>query len=202
MWNLVYKDLVLQKKTLLILLPLLFVYLFVGTSTIWVGILFCIAVIMQAFFMDEKSSIHLLWNALPYTRKEIVSSKYIGACVFTCLILLPIFIGNWLIHGEIMQWKQLLFIISAVTLFLSFAFPFSYLFKSQYLMIAFIALFVLYLLVINTFLPDLNDRLRAAVRTVLALDDFQLYLGTILSVTTLYLLSWLLSIRIYSQKVF
>ena len=59
------------------MLPLLFVSLFLSTSAIWFGFIFCFAIIMQSFSMDEKASIHLLLNSLPYTRKEIVSSKYI-----------------------------------------------------------------------------------------------------------------------------
>lgn len=202
MLNLIRKEIVLQKKTLMIVLPLLLVYLFVGTSTIWVGVIFCITLIIQSFSMDEKSYIQLLLNSLPYTRKEIVSSKYLGACVFTLLILLTIFIGNFVIHGEITQWKQLLFILCTVAVFISFAFPFSFQFKSRYLMMGFAVLFVLYLIVVSKFIPNLNDRLREGIRIILSFDNSLLYLGVILSVVFLYILSWMLSIRIYSRKVF
>nr|WP_106782820.1 ABC-2 transporter permease [Lysinibacillus timonensis] len=202
MFNLVRKDIVLQKNTLLILLPFLFVYLFVGTSTVWVGILFCIAIIMQAFSMDEKTPVHLLLNSLPYTRKEIVSSKYISTFIFTLLVLVTIFMGNLIIHREIIQWEQLLIIIGSVTIFISFAFPFSYLFKSQYLLIASIVVFVLYFIIVNSFIPDLNDRVREVIQWVLSIDNSLLYLGVILSVVLLYIFSWMVSIRIYSRKVF
>ena len=87
MLNLIRKDIVLQKGTLLILLPALFFYLLVGKSDIWVGVIFCIAIIMQSFALDEKSSTNLFLNSLPYTRKEIVSSKYIVAIAFTLLVV-------------------------------------------------------------------------------------------------------------------
>ena len=87
------------------MLPVLFVYLFLETSSIWVGIIFCIVIIMNAFSMDEKTSINLLLNSLPYTRKEIVSSKYIGAIYFNCYVV-TIFIGNLIIHREIMHGKN------------------------------------------------------------------------------------------------
>src|SRR4051794_18493216 len=60
MLNLIRKDIVLQKNTLMIMLPLLFVSLFLSTSAIWFGFIFCFAIIMQSFSMDEKTSIHLL----------------------------------------------------------------------------------------------------------------------------------------------
>jgi len=85
MFNLIRKDIVLQKITLLIMLPLLVVYLFLENSSVWGGIIFSIAIIMNAYNIDEKSSIHMLLNSLPYTRNEIVSSKYIGAFIFMVL---------------------------------------------------------------------------------------------------------------------
>ncbi len=192
---------ILQKKTLPFMLLFLFIYLFVNVSTSWVAIVFCIVIIMNAFQTDETSSANLLLNSLPYTRKEIVSSKYIGALIFIFLTLLTIFIGNWMIHREIMQWEVLLFITSIVMGLISFAFPFSYLFNSKYLLIGFGGVFVVYMVTLS-FIPNLNDRVREVVQTVLSLDNSLFYIGIILSVGLLYVLSWILSIRIYSRKVF
>lgn len=201
MLNLIRKDMILQKKTLPFMLLFLFVYLFVNVSTSWVAIVFCIVIIMNAFQTDETSSANLLLNSLPYTRKEIVSSKYIGALIFIFLTLLTIFIGNWMIHREIMQWEILLFITSIVMGLISFAFPFSYLFNSKYLLIGFGGVFVVYMVTLS-FIPNLNDRVREVVQTVLSLDNSLFFLGIILSAGLLYVLSWILSIRIYSRKVF
>lgn len=201
MLNLIRKDMILQKKTLPFMLLFLFIYLFLNVSTSWVAIVFCIVIIMNAFQTDETSSANLLLNSLPYTRKEIVSSKYIGALIFIFLTLLTIFIGNWMIHREIMQWEILLFITSIVMGLTSFAFPFSYLFNSKYLLIGFGGVFVVYMVTLS-FIPNLNDRVRELVQTVLSLDNSLFYLGIILSVGLLYVLSWILSIRIYSRKVF
>jgi len=201
MLNLIRKDMILQKKTLPFMLLFLFIYLFVNVSTSWVAIVFCIVIIMNAFQTDETSSANLLLNSLPYTRKEIVSSKYIGALIFIFLTLLTIFIGNWMIHREIMQWEVLLFITSIVMGLISFAFPFSYLFNSKYLLIGFGGVFVVYMVTLS-FIPNLNDRVREVVQTVLSLDNSLFYIGIILSVGLLYVLSWILSIQIYSRKVF
>ena len=90
---------------------------------------------MNAYATDEKSSIHMLLNSLPYTRKEIVSSKYIGAIIFTGMVVFTIFIGNLIIHQEITMWKDILLIVSFVMIAISLMFPFSYKFKSQYMLI-------------------------------------------------------------------
>ncbi|WP_062352787.1 ABC-2 transporter permease [Bacillus kwashiorkori] len=202
MLNLIRKDFLLQKNILLIMLTLLFVSINFATSAIWVGILFSIAIVMQCFSADEKSPIHLLLNSLPYSRKEIVSSKYIGACVFVILVLVTIFIGHLIIHKEIFPWRNMLFITNIVLIFISFAFPFSYMFNSHYLLIASGVLFVLYLMLINLFLPNLNDMIREISGLVLALDNDQSYLIVSLGVLIIYFFSWVLSIRIYSKKIF
>jgi len=202
MLQLIRKDIILQKYTLLVMLPILLLYLTLNYSVVWIGIIFCIAIIMQSFSVDEKSTSHMLLNALPYTREEIVNSKYIGAGVFTFLILLIIFLGNLIINKEIIQWKQLFLIMSIVALFVSFAFPFSYLFKSQYLLFGGIALFVLYIVTVSKFIPDLNDRIREVVGIVLSFEQSLVYVGGFVLVGLLYLFSWMISISIYKRKVF
>ncbi len=201
MFNLILKDILLQKHALLVMLPALLIYLFFGTSSIWVGIVFCIAFIMSVFANDEKSPANLLMNALPYTRKEIVSSKYIGAFVITFIVLFTIFIGNMILHQELIEWKPLLFVFSIVMVFVAFAFPFSYLFTSQYLMIGSGVLFVVYLIIVNTFIHDLNDKIRDLTKTILSFTNTQLYLFILLPIIFLYIFSWILSIRIYHHKV-
>ena len=202
MFNLIRKDILLQKTTLLILLPLLVVFLFMENSYVWIGIIFSISIVMNAYSVDEKSASHMLLNSLPYTRKEIVSSKYMGALVFIGMVVFTIFVGNALIHQELMIWKDILFIVGLVMVAISLLFPFSYKFKSQYMFIGGLVLLVIYLAVIPLIIPNVNDRIRGFVHEVLTLPATQFYLFIGLSVIVLYACSWLLSIRIYGRKVF
>ena len=76
-----------------------------------------------------------------------------------------------------MQWEQLLIIASMVLVSISFTFPFSYLFNSQYLLFAFGGvLFVLYLIIISLFIPNLNDIIRDITQMVLSLENYWVYL--------------------------
>ena len=202
MFNLIRKDIVLQKTTLMIMLPLLVVFLFLEDSSIWGEIVFSTAIIMNAFSVDEKSLINTLLNSLPYTRKEIVSSKYIGVFIFMGLVVFTTFVGNLIIHQEITIWKDILLIVSLVMVAMSLIFPFSYKLKSQYMLIGTLVLFAIYLVIIPFFIPNVNDKIREFVQTLLTLDNTQIYLLIGFSVITLYVGSWLLSIRIYSKKVF
>ncbi|MED4729383.1 ABC-2 transporter permease [Aneurinibacillus migulanus] len=202
MFNLIRKDIILQKKNLMILLPALFVYLTLNISYIWSGFVFSIVIIMSAFSIDEKSRINTLLNSLPYTRREIVSSKYIGVLIFTLIVVLTIFIGNLIIHRELTLWKDLMFIVSLVMVSTSFILPFSYQFKSQYLFIGSLVLIGIYMVLISTMFQNLNDIIRENVQIVLSLQNINVYLLIIFSIIILYVCSWLLSIRIYRNKVF
>lgn len=201
MYNLIRKDIVMQKKTLWILLPIQLVYLSLNIGYVWIGFVFSIVIIMNAFSMDEKSSINTLLNSLPYTRKEMVSSKYIGVLVFTLIVISGLFIGNLILNQELMAWKEIMLIISLVMIVASFILPFSYQFKSQYLLIASIVLFVIYMVIINMIFHNLNEVIMNFVEKLLSLQTLSFYLITSGSILILFACSWLLSIRIFKNKV-
>ena len=196
----------------MILIPVLLVYLMMDISSVWLGFIISIAIIMTTFAADEKSSINKFLNALPYTRKEIVSSKYISALVLTFIVVFGIFIGTFIMHKEIIDWKEMMLVISLVLVFVSFAFPFSYKFKSQYLMTGSAILFVALMVIGNFIIPkvvpmledtmDLEEKVNGLVQKLFSLQDMQLYGLIAIVIVVLYGCSWLLSIRIYSKKVF
>jgi len=204
MLRLLWKDILTQKRTFLILIAILVAFLLLndGISFMWLGIWFSIVVAMNTFNIDEKANIQTLLNSLPYTRREIVSSKYIGALVFTVFNVCFIYIGDYLINGskELFVWKEMLLIVGIVLLAVSFMFPFSFKFKSQYLLTGVMVSFVVYMVLANIF--ALNDKVREFVGHVLALSDTQLFLYGSGIILVIYLVSWLLSIRIYQRKAF
>ncbi|MCY8005455.1 ABC-2 transporter permease [Bacillus haynesii] len=202
MFNLILKDIILQKKTLAASFLVLCVYLMLDISPIWIGVVFSIVISMYAFSIDEKSSIHMLLNSLPYTRKEIVSSKYIVVVLFTCMVAAAIFIANFIIHRELTIWKDILLMVAIVMTAASFMLPFCYKFKSNYLLNVSIVAFGLYMLTVNFIVQNLNDQIREFIHMLLTLQNTSLYLIVAISIITLYGCSWLLSIRIYRNKVF
>ena len=202
MLNLIRKDIILQKYTFMILLPILIGYLILDNSSILMGFISSTILIQAILTSDEKPSINILLNSLPYTRKEIVSSKYIGAVIFTFIMIFAIFIINLVIHGKLTPWEELFFTFLLVIGFTSFMLPFSYKFKNEYLLVASLGLFVTYVVVVSLFIHNLNDRIRELVHTLLTLEDYQLYLLLVSFVILFYVGSWLLSIRIYRNKVF
>ncbi|MBA4538301.1 ABC-2 transporter permease [Bacillus aquiflavi] len=192
----------IHKKMLLTMLLGIIAYMFLDVSVLFVGIIFSIATAMTAFSVDEKKSIQLLLSSLPYTRKEIVSSKYLSLIMYTLFYIIIIFIAKYAIHQKPLEWKQLFFIISAVMLIASFMYPFSYKYKSQYLFTVTIFVFGAYFLAIKLFIPNLNDLIREYVVNLLAFANVPILVVIAIVILVIYSVSWMLSIKIYENKVF
>lgn len=178
------------------------VYMFLNASVILVGIIFTLAIVMHIFSSDEKKSIQMLLSSLPYTRREIVSSKYISTFIYIFLVIWAIVISNFFVNEQLPKWKEFILVFVIVILIFSFLFPFSYKFSSKFLLIGSIALFGIYLFVVNLLVPNINDKIRSITAKILELNNTQLFVGTGVILIIIYLLSWLISIRIYEKKVF
>jgi len=204
MINLILKDVLIQKKLILFYIATIILYLWAGVpSLLFLGFLYSVIFILNAFAYDEKDNANILLNSLPYTRKEIVSSKYIGSLIFTTIFVFIIYVGDFLINGkgDLFIWKEMLLIIGLVMVVISLMFPFSYKFKTQYLLIALSVLFGIYMLSISLLVP-INDILRELARKFLTLQETQMYVVASMTVIILFIGSWLLSIRIYERKAF
>lgn len=204
MLNLILKDILIQKNTLIIYIATILLYLLVNVSPVFIVFVYSVVFILNAFSSDEKDNANILLNSLPYTRKEIVSSKYIGALIFTGLFICYTYLANYLLNGTVVLilWKEILLNMGLVMIAISFILPISYKFKTKYLTIICIALVGMYLVVINYFVPNFNDRLRTLVQNFMTVQELQLYLIATIITVFLFISSWLLSIRIYERKAF
>ncbi len=204
MLNLILKDILIQKSTLIIYIATILLYLLVNVSPVFIVFVYSVVFILNAFSSDEKDNANILLNSLPYTRKEIVSSKYIGALIFTGLFICYTYLANYLLNGTVVLilWKEILLNMGLVMIAISFILPISYKFKTKYLTIICIALVGIYMVVINYFVPNFNDRLRTLVQNFMTVQELQLYLFATIITVLLFISSWLLSIRIYERKAF
>lgn len=204
MLNLILKDILIQKNTLIIYIATILLYLLVNVSPVFIVFVYSVVFILNAFSSDEKDNANILLNSLPYTRKEIVSSKYIGALIFTGLFICYTYLANYLLNGTVVLilWKEILLNMGLVMIAISFILPISYKFKTKYLTIICIALVGMYFVVINYFVPNFNDRLRTLVQNFMTVQELQLYLIATIITVFLFISSWLLSIRIYERKAF
>ena len=204
MINLILKDVLIQKNVILFYIATIIIYLFADVSPILIVPLYSLVFINMTFSYDEKDNANILLNSLPYTRKEIVTSKYVGALIFTALFIMITYGGNYLINGTetSFSWKAILLIIGLVMVAISFMLPVFYKFKRQYLVIASGALVGIYLVTIKFFVPNFNEKLRELTQKFITLQETQMYFIAIFTIVILYIGSWLLSIRIYERKAF
>ncbi|TQR34355.1 ABC-2 transporter permease [Lysinibacillus sphaericus] len=204
MSNLIFKDILIQKKMIVLYIATIILYLLINVSLVKIGFLYSLAIITMSFSYDEKDNANILLNSLPYTRKQIVSSRYIGSLIYTSLIILITYLGNFLLNGKetLFLLKDIVIIIGLVMVAISFILPICYKFKTQALMIASGTLFGIYLVTIKYLFPSFNDTLRELIQKFLTLQETQMYFVAIFTIIILYVGSWLLSIRIYAKKVF
>ncbi|MFJ8089381.1 ABC-2 transporter permease [Lysinibacillus sp. NPDC095746] len=204
MANLIFKDILIQKKMIVLYIATIILYLLINVSLVKIGFLYSLAIITMSFSYDEKDNANILLNSLPYTRKQIVSSRYIGSLIYTSLIILITYLGNFLLNGKetLFLLKDIVIIIGLVMVAISFILPICYKFKTQALMIASGTLFGIYLVTVKYLFPSFNDTLRELIQKFLTLQETQMYFVAIFTIIILYVGSWLLSIRIYAKKVF
>lgn len=204
MLNLMKKDIILQKHLLLVYLGLILLYLYVDINYVVSVVMTSSLFVLHSHYYDEKDKANMLLNSLPYTRKEIVSSKYIEAI----LILIPVIaisvLGNTIMNGGelTVTFTSLFACIIGTMMFTAFYLPFTYKFSQQYLMIAtsfLIGLVIVFMPAINRFVMT---KFSTQINDLKSVSDVQL-IGVIGVISILiYAVSWKMSISIYSKKSF
>ena len=213
MTNLIWKDLIVQKRLLPLYVGIMGFYFFSDFSSIavsdispfaWLAFIMSTTLIMNAFYYDEKDNINILLNSLPYTRRQIVSSKYIGALLFTALFLVLTIVGSFIVNGMelAVSWKEVLQTFGLVMAWLTIMFPFFYKFKQQYLLLGAVIFLIVGITAFNILFHLFNARFGKFMEWLAGLTDLQFYSALGLGIVLLYGASWRLSIRIYERKVF
>ncbi|MDX8046519.1 ABC-2 transporter permease [Gracilibacillus sp. S3-1-1] len=201
MFNLIRRDVILQKWQLIIFIPCVAFFIMMGSHPALTFLVAAIFIPFNAFFYDEKAETNILLNSLPYTRKTIIASRYIGAIVYmglgigvTCLALL---IANTSYTLTDIAIASGLFFV-----FASFTFPLFYILKPGYIstvvMLSFLVLAgigprtVLYLI----------DKLPVITDFINSLSMSVIYTGSTLIVMFLYVISWVFTTIVYQRKAF
>ena len=201
MVNLIWRDLIVHKNMLVIMLLALTAYMYLTESVIFMGVVFTLSIVLHMVGTDEKKPIQMLWTSLPYTRAEMVVARYISSLFFIVGVMALISIYNYIFNGVTPEWRAYL-VSAGLSLFtLSFFLPFTYKFKTKFLMTGSIVLFVVYMFVVNFFIKDLNDKIRGLAAKAMEIDQWLIALSAGGILILIYLLSLLLSIRIFKKEV-
>lgn len=201
MFNLVKRDLILQKRQLIVYLPFILFFIIMDAHPVLIFLVASIYIPFNTHAYDEKAETNILLNSLPYTRTEIIASRYIGAVVYMVLAIvvtsLALFVFNKSFTMTDIAIGSGLFL-----LFVSFTFPLFYIFKPGFISIVVLISFFLFVGIGPSIVMSLAEKLSAITDFVVHLSAPALYSGATLIILAVYVLSWGITHVIYQRKVF
>lgn len=201
MFNLIKRDVILQKKMLLTFIPFIAFFIIMDSHPAVTFLVASIFIPFNAFAYDEKADTNILLNSLPYTRKEVIASRYLGAIVYMVLSIglssLALLVSNIPFTKTDIAIAAGLFL-----LFAAFTFPLFYIFKPGYITIVVMISFVLSVGLVPPIVMYLAEHATAITNFIYSLSIQVLYTGAATVILTLYAVSWWVTTIIYQRKAF
>lgn len=204
MFNLIKKDFLLQKRLLIVYVILLIIYLRADLSIVFTVVTISSLFVMNSHYYDEKDKANILLNSLPYTKKEIVSAKYIEASLSAAVFIVLFVIAQYVMDSSLGNFSfiQIISCFLGTMIFTAFYLPFFYKFTQQYILIGFSAVIVLVVISARPITEFVVSNFPETIQTLQEMATFQIYSMVTILVLIIYGFSWILSIKIYSNKAF
>lgn len=201
MFNLIRRDVILQKKLLLTYIPFIAFFIMMDSHPALIFLVASIFIPFNAHAYDEKAETNILLNSLPYTRTEIIASRYLGAVVYMMLSIgvtsFALFTFNKTFTLTDMAIGGGLFLV-----FVACTFPLFYIFKPGHITTVVLVSFILLAGMGPSIVMFLAERLTAITNFIVHLSVPALYMGATVAVMVIYAVSWGVTTAIYKRKVF
>ncbi|HGE5782747.1 TPA: ABC-2 transporter permease [Bacillus pseudomycoides] len=207
MYNLILKDFRLQK--LIILLYLIIICFFIMTfgSFYLMVVLPVSSYVINLHYYDAKNNSHKFINNLPYSRKSIIMSKYIGTMIFMLIVvsfslsIQAIIQFVFPTYGQIATPQEIVISILTAMLFTSLYLPFFYRFTNKYLIAAVSIIFPVSVVLWRTIEAYVNiTDLVYSVTTQFTIN--QLIILVSIVTILIFIGSYFLTVRIYKRTDF
>lgn len=201
MLNLIKRDVILQKRQLVLFIPFILVFILVGTPPVLIFLVASIFIPFNTYAYDEKVETNILLNSLPYTRTEIIASRYLGAIAYMILsigvtsLALLAFNKHFTI-SDIAIGSGLFLLFAALT------FPLFQIFKQGYITIVILISFILLTWISRPIALYMNEHLTTIIDFVDNTSVTVIYTGAILFIMLIYIISWGITHFIYQRKAF
>ncbi|WP_280771491.1 ABC-2 transporter permease [Salipaludibacillus daqingensis] len=201
MFNLIRRDVILQKKMLLTYLPFILFFVMMDSHPAMTFLIASIFIPFNAFAYDEKAETNILLNSLPYTRVEIIASRYIGAIVY---MVVAIGLASLSLYAFSQPFSMMDIAIgnSLFLLFAAFTFPLFYIIKPGHIFSVVLISFLLLAAVGPQVVIFLAEHLTVITNFIASFSVPALYTGAAVIVMTLYAISWIVTTIIYQKKAF
>ncbi|GGP13037.1 ABC-2 transporter permease [Oceanobacillus neutriphilus] len=203
MANLIRRDLIIQKYQLYLFIPFILFFIFAGShmSAFFIFVFAGFFIPINAYSYDEKVETNILLNSLPYTRTQIIASRYIGA-IFYMAVSIVITTALFYVFNRPFTWADIA-IGAGITLTLfSFSFPLFYLLKPGNIGTAVTIGFILFVVLSGPTVMFFEEYLTPVVDFLMNVSSFAIYLSGAGIITALYAISWIISQIIYQRKTF
>ncbi|MCM3716472.1 ABC-2 transporter permease [Alkalihalobacillus oceani] len=201
MFNLIRRDLILQKKLLLIYLLMVVFFIMMDKHPAFTFLIASILIPFNTYTYDERAETNILLNSLPYTRKEIIASRYLGAIAYMgvgmAVASVALFVFNKPFTLTDMAIGGGLFLV-----FASFTFPMFYIFKPGYISTVVLISFLVLSAVGPSVFMFFAERLTIITHFIASLSMPVLYMGATAVIIVVYAVSWSVTTVIYQRKVF
>jgi ABC-2 type transport system permease protein len=227
MINLILKDILLLKKTLLLsaIYPLIFMFAFQSSGIAVISssiIAVTYILVLSACAYDDKNKSDVLWNSLPVGKSVIVLSRYLSVYVFLAIGILLymaaytlVSVTGILLNNYPLTIESIIAAITAVTLLNSIYFP--VFFKIGYVksrMVNFILFFSAFFgvsqlaaFITRNIASGMNGSengkfIESAIKFIAGLSDVQIALGIVVIMLIIVSISYSISLRFYKNREF
>ncbi|MFE4118519.1 ABC-2 transporter permease [Priestia sp. YIM B13448] len=212
MYNLIRKDFILQKYLMLFYLFIAIFYTITDMSMGLVITVLSVFFTINSHYYDEKGKNNVLINSLPFSRKQIIASKYVGVLIFLFITTLIIWlirficqdiVSNSMTGGNI---TELLTSYAIAILFVSFYFPFFYRFPNRILLSSFSILVIMMVAlgktIVSRFGNVMSDFIKGIQTFSSQFPTTGLYISAFVITILIFSSSWFLTLKIYENKDF
>ncbi|SES44461.1 ABC-2 transporter permease [Psychrobacillus sp. OK032] len=201
MFNLIRRDVILQKRQLLLFIPFIVFFIIMEANPALIFLVASLIIPFNTYVYDEKVETNILLNSLPYTRTEIIASRYLGAIIYMVLAIgvtsLTLFAFN-----KPFTMTDIAISCSLFLLFAAFTFPLFYIFKPGYIFPIIMISFLLLAGIGPTIMLFLAEHLTPITDFIFNLSVPALYTGATLGIMIVYVISWGITNIIYQRKAF
>lgn len=201
MLNLIRRDVIMQKKQLIIFIPYILLFVVFGSPAILIFLIASIYIPLNAYAYDEAVESNILLNSLPYTRTEIIASRYLGAIVYMAASM-GIASLALLAFNRSFTWTDIAIAAGLFLVFGACTFPLFQILKPGYISTVIIIGFVLVAVLIQRLADSLARYIEAISEFIHQFSLPTMYGGITLIVVGLYGISWLMTTTIYKRKAF
>ena len=201
MYHLIKLDLLVQKRQLFIFIPIILLFILMDKHPALIFLVASMIIPFNALTYDDKAETNILLNSLPYTRAEIIASRYLGGLIYM-LVAIGVTSAALILLNRPFSIEDVAIGSGIFLLFAAFAFPLFYVFKSGYISTVVFICFLLMVLFGPSALSLVAEHLTAITDFMNRFSPPALYAGAAVVIMTLYALSWKVTTILYQRRAF